>query len=778
MRTKITIFASCALVIILLVMFMPSDPPKESEPASYLRNGGAKETPSENLQITTPSYSPAIEVPSEEVEDSNTAPLRDTTEVQWFSEDALEDITSTAPENEPKDAEVFQEDTSPKLKIVVYETSKISTSLETLLFVAEKYGIDTTIVGQGTTFSGFGSKYAQLKDTLDELNEDKSSIVALIDGRDVLLNVASHVGYDAFHIQVKQFIKIFKDLTEGKPDAVLISGEQQCCVSALCYADSPDYYFDAETGARKKRACPSGNEGCMWLDNDNVRYWESTMVSEARARSGSNNASPYLNAGMMVGTPQNLINLIHRLDLGEEEDDQAVLSAMYLQFPDLIVLDYEQQLLGNNAWPRGMESGCIFDFDPNLQDNAFLKNKETGTTPLLLHTPGKFYSCLDVLIDRLGGVSDHRYLQVQDNANYGNYGNDGNYGNYDNYGNYGSSNYGNYGSAAAGNYGSSNYGGSNYGHANYGQVNYGALNYGNANYGGLSGNSNHGGGSNYGGSNSGGSNYGGSNYGGFNYGGFNYGETLPTVAPTTPSPTAAPTESPTHVPTNAPTASPASETSSPATSSPPPISGSNYGVFNYGETLPTVAPTPSPTAAPTDGPTLVPPKAPTDSPTSEPTSPAPSSPPPTSGSNYGETLPTVAPTPSPTAAPTDGPTLVPTKAPTDSPTSEPTSPAPSPPPTSLEELCEGSPFKGCCLAGNEICCDVCTANVAVPAPIKAPTPMPTTNPTMEPTVVPTVAQISSSNLATSSPAPTSSPTSDCSECTTMMCDMTRVIWGC
>jgi len=332
-----------------------------------------------------------------------------------------------------------------KLKVIIYETGPYSTSLQTFMDVADKYGLEAVVVGQGSTFSGFGSKYGQLKDSLNELSHDPKALVAVIDGRDVLLNINRDVERNAFEGRINEFIGSFKELVAGKPEAVLMSAEQQCCVAALCHADSPAYYFDPVTKMRTNRACPSGEDGCGWLDNENVKFWQSLMVAEAYQHTGSQEISPFLNAGLMVGTANNLIDMIERMDLGEEEDDQAVLSAMYLQFPELIVLDYEQQLLGNNAWPKGLEDGCIYDFDVNMTDKLYLTNTQTGTSPLILHTPGKFYSCLDTLIDRLGGESDKRFLPERQlkKGDKGNYGPGG-----DRSSNYRSnyaSNYGNYG---------------------------------------------------------------------------------------------------------------------------------------------------------------------------------------------------------------------------------------------------------------------------------------------------------------------------------------------
>lgn len=239
----------------------------------------------------------------------------------------------------------------------------------------------------------------------------------------------------------------------------------------------------------------------------------------------------------MVGYPSDLINLLNLLDIHPYEDDQAVLSGLMYQFPEMIKLDYKQEMFGNNQWPRGLADGCVFE---TQGDHLSLIHTETGTEPLLVHTPGKFYDCLDVLIEDLGGVSQQRYLLDAEHmdAVASNKGftvtsdasrrrtmeshtggrrlfflervkglvfkikqlmwgethtepeseaepeskeeidgrveiNDETEGPI-NYGNYGPANYG------ATNYGATNYGATNYGATNYGATNYGATNYGNA----------------------------------------------------------------------------------------------------------------------------------------------------------------------------------------------------------------------------------------------------------------------------------------------------------
>jgi hypothetical protein len=122
----------------------------------------------------------------------------------------------------------------------------------------------------------------------------------------------------------------------------------------------------------------------------------------------------YLNAGLMAGYPADLINLLDVIDIGPSEDDQAVLSGLMYSFPDLVVLDYNQEMFGNNQWPRGLVDGCVFQ---KKDGEVPLIHAELDTQPLILHTPGKFYGCLDVLIEDLGGTSLQRYLNDHPEGN-------------------------------------------------------------------------------------------------------------------------------------------------------------------------------------------------------------------------------------------------------------------------------------------------------------------------------------------------------------------------
>jgi hypothetical protein len=253
-------------------------------------------------------------------------------------------------------------------------------------------------------WNGFGDKYIHARKLLSTMDQDV--IVILSDARDVLLNVPSSE-YSEYALQ--NFISNFRRLTRNNLDAVVISAEAQCCVSAMCHA-GPEEYFDS-SGSRNVRACSSGKEDCMYAGNINVHRWKTHMKELAFEMTGRHPESAYLNAGLIAGTPQALIGLIDRLSIEGYEDDQAVMSGLLFHDPLAHVLDYDQELFGNTEWVKGLGGGgCTF----HVNEDGLLAHNTTSATPLIVHTPGKFFGCLDLLLDTIGGTSPKRYLKAEE----------------------------------------------------------------------------------------------------------------------------------------------------------------------------------------------------------------------------------------------------------------------------------------------------------------------------------------------------------------------------
>ena len=459
--------------------------------------------------------------------------------------------------------------------VLMYETdatleAQSNTPLHFFTERSQLANLKTTVYGNNLDFRGFGDKYQNLRPLLEIVNKD--TLIILADARDVALNVPEDE--DMAIAAVDHFVENFKVMTKNTPNAVVLSAESQCCVSAMSHAH-PGEYFDPVTGKRNKRACYSGAGNCGWSENENISSWVNFMQQRAFNETGLKNVADigdmYLNAGLMAGYPKDLINLLNVMDIDPYEDDQAVLTGLMYTYPEMIILDYGQEMFGNNQWTRGVADGCVFE---GHGSESPLFHLETQTQPLMIHTPGKFYACLDIIIEALGGKSQQRYhpstrklltgrLSLAAQLGLGGAASatdivesldapvqeepeeaetvapteksvaveadieeeieiDGeetseveedvpeNYGAYGNYGQYGATNYGNYGQYGATNYGNyGQYGATNYGnHGQYGAVNYGNYGqYGATNYG------------QYGIANDG-TNYG--QYGNVNYG--NYGQ--------------------------------------------------------------------------------------------------------------------------------------------------------------------------------------------------------------------------------------------------------------
>ena len=255
---------------------------------------------------------------------------------------------------------------------------------------------------------------------LKELPQD--SLVVLSDGRDVLTNIhqaKSHNQNIHLYSSLAHFRKTFDGLTDSQgPGAIVVSTEAQCCVTALGHI-RPGDLFAEEDGSRNGRACSSGSPGCVWKGIERAKPWNDFMEQRADESGNDELADIYLNAGLIAGKAKDLITLIQDLDMQEDEDDQAVLTAFMYCNPGRIALDYEQSMFGNNRWAMGDEEGCMFDIpSAENEDDATplvgrrLVHFETGQSPLFIHSSGHFVSCHQQLLDKLQTQSTNRGLRM------------------------------------------------------------------------------------------------------------------------------------------------------------------------------------------------------------------------------------------------------------------------------------------------------------------------------------------------------------------------------
>ncbi len=284
-------------------------------------------------------------------------------------------------------------------------------------------GVNVTLFGQGVDFVGFGMKADALIPVLANLPDDE--IVVVIDSRDVLIN--NHLQNpteESIHI-VNEFRSNYDQLmsTASSPEAIIISAEAQCCVSALTHIQ-PGGYYNVD-GTRNNYACLSGTPECLWISDEKAQPWEVFMKDVAKARGAHNMDDKYLNAGLMTGTASNLLKVLVDAQIQVDEDDQAVLTDYFYRHPELFLLDYEQSMFGNNRGAFGghsFEDACTFQQDDSTPLRR-LQHKKTYRTPLFIHSPGGFFDCHEYLGEQLGmnvthsRMIDPRSLSVLDLLN-------------------------------------------------------------------------------------------------------------------------------------------------------------------------------------------------------------------------------------------------------------------------------------------------------------------------------------------------------------------------
>merc|ERR1711998_387558 len=137
----------------------------------------------------------------------------------------------------------------------------------------------------------------------------------------------------------------YQSLTKNKKDAIVVGAESQCCVSAMTHAQPGDYMNDDLTRT-SILSCNSGEVGCQHRGEEYQRPWVEQMKKLAEEKSITSK-NIYPNAGIIVGTAKNILNAYNILSMQETKD--------------MIVLDHEQKLIGNNIWTNGMD-GCIFEW--------------------------------------------------------------------------------------------------------------------------------------------------------------------------------------------------------------------------------------------------------------------------------------------------------------------------------------------------------------------------------------------------------------------------------
>jgi len=287
----------------------------------------------------------------------------------------------------------------PLLLIYETDTTQLKPSANNFLFQqitdlstrdALKDSVD--IVGTDKDWKGWGSKAKHISQRLK--NVDENRLVVVMDSRDVLLNNLNDK-------TMSKFVENFKTITKNQKDAIVVGAESQCCVSALTHALPGDYLNDDLTRNGKKEACNSGQSNCLHRGDEYQQPWVEKLQQLAKDKN-VNTPNIYPNTGIVVGRAKNILKAYRILNMKETEDGQALFTELMLKRPDFIIMDHQQQLIGNNAWTEGMK-GCIFEWDGTKEEFV---HPDFRTAPAFLHFQGKFYECYGKLASYFGYNGD------------------------------------------------------------------------------------------------------------------------------------------------------------------------------------------------------------------------------------------------------------------------------------------------------------------------------------------------------------------------------------
>jgi len=254
-----------------------------------------------------------------------------------------------------------------------------------LLVDTRKYmGINHTLYGQDKNIPGHGSRFGAAVPILQ--NMDPETLVVLNGDRDgrVSFPIGDHETMFRF---LYRFRKTFEDMTRDFPGAIVASTDSECCASALTHGALGDYF--GEDGKRNKRACISGAPGCEWAGDDKAVPWQSFMKELASKRSESTSQHVYLDTSLIAGKAGDLLKMIEAIDINGGEDDRAVLTDFMYHNPNLIILDYQQQILGESRKTKDTRRKDCFGNhnEAAIADMRRLDAVSPEEKPLFMYSP-------------------------------------------------------------------------------------------------------------------------------------------------------------------------------------------------------------------------------------------------------------------------------------------------------------------------------------------------------------------------------------------------------
>lgn len=265
------------------------------------------------------------------------------------------------------------------IQFLTYEENDI------LMDSRQYMGINATLFGQDRSAEGHGNKYTAALPILKSI--DPETLVVLSNDRDGRVNfpVGNHETMFKF---LYNFRKQFEDISKMYPGSVVASTDSDCCASSLSHVGLGGLVDDK--GQRQARACASGEPDCIWKGDDNAQPWRTFMKNLAATRTESSTDTIYLDSSLLTGRAGDFVKLIEAIGIKGNEDDRAVLTDYMYRNPTLLVLDYEQHLMGESRklpTTNALTKQCFVNNDGSVSTTRRLDTVSSESQPLFIYSP-------------------------------------------------------------------------------------------------------------------------------------------------------------------------------------------------------------------------------------------------------------------------------------------------------------------------------------------------------------------------------------------------------
>ena len=243
---------------------------------------------------------------------------------------------------------------------VVYDNNIKNKHVQNLLHQAKILNFGITVLANGDKWTGWYGRTMKYKEYITTLHPEK--FVLITDARDVVLNNY----YNSFITKAKEYY----------------------------YYHSERIIFNVDPVCTINNKSPNAKSTKVKTSNYIRREYKPFMEKRARELGIKHNYR-YLNFGMQFGKAKDFLNLFELMNIQPGDDDQVLAIKLFFENPELVTLDYNQEILGTAASDL-TKSTCVFKYT-----GKFFTNTITNTQPSLIHTAGSNWHCYKYLHSKL-----------------------------------------------------------------------------------------------------------------------------------------------------------------------------------------------------------------------------------------------------------------------------------------------------------------------------------------------------------------------------------------